>query len=234
MKFNRKDMKRFLIIIILCVIPVYGAGEDLVSVGRIEILGLVNLDRTDILGKVRTGVRDNKIIIDLESLKRELESNILISGFNFSSEPETLIISIREKYPVFNLMIVDENQSTPYLIDSRLNILESGRFFKTDMPIIIADRELFDKGAGKKIVSGIITILSKVKEDISSLSGELTEITIYSPDELRVTLKNRGTLFILKNRYSDYLKLEKTAAFLDKRGNYPESLDLREDMILVR
>ena len=227
-------MKRFFIIIILSFIPIYGAGEDLVSVERIEISGLVNLDRVDVMRNVRTGVKDNKIIIDLESLKRELEGNTLVSGFNFSSEAETLVISIREKYPVFNLMIVDENQSVPYLVDGRLNILESGRFFKTDMPIIIAERELFDKGAGRRIVSEIITILLKVKEDKSSLSGELTEINIDSPDELRVTLKNRRTVFVMKNRYSDYLKLEKTAAFLDKRGNYPESLDLRDDIILVR
>lgn len=227
-------MRIFFLLIILFSVPVYAAAEDLISVAKIEIRGLVNLDRVDIMRNVRTGVKDNQIIIDLDSLKKELGKNILVSGFNLSSESETLVISVREKYPVFNLMIVDENQSIPYLVDMKLNIIESGSFFKTDMPIIIAERELFDRGAGRKIVSDIISILVQVKDEKSPLPGELTEVHIDSPDELRVMLKNRRTVFFMRNRYSEFLKLEKTAAFLDKSGNYPRSIDLRGDMVLVR
>lgn len=209
-------------------------SEDIITVARVEIRGLVNLDRFDIMKHVRTGVKDKQILIDVESLKGELGKNILIKDYRLSREQDTLIITVAEKYPVFNLVIFDENQSVPYLVDSELNILDSKRFFKTDMPIITAGRVLFETGSGRNITAGIISRLMSVKKEKPFLLGELAEISICSAERINVTLKNRRTQFVLENNYSGFLKLEKTAAFLDNRGNYPQSVDLRDNVILVR
>lgn len=209
-------------------------SEDLITVARVEIRGLVNLDRFDIMKDVRSGVKDKQIIIDVASLKRELDKNILIKDYRLTGEQDSLIITVVEKYPVFNLVLIDEKQSVPYLVDRGINILDSKRFFKTDMPIITAERALFEAGAGKNITAGLISRLMNVKKERPLLLGELAEISIYSAERIYVTMKNRRTLFVLENDYSGFLKLEKTVAFLDNRGSYPQSIDLRDKTVLVR
>lgn len=209
-------------------------SEDVITVAKVEIRGLVNIDRLDIMRDVRTGVKDNQILIDVDSLKRELEKNILVKDYRLSGEKDTLVITVAENYPVFNIVISDENQSIPYLVDRGLNILDSGRFFKTDMPIITAERVLFETGTGRKIAGDIIKNLVKIKKQKTVLSGELSEIDIHSAESLSVKLKNRKTVFLVNNSYSGFMKLEKAAAFLDKRDKYPQNIDLRDDMVLVR
>ena len=225
-------MQRVLLFFLFFTTAVY--GEDVITVLRVEIRGLVNLDRFDIMKDVRSGVKDKQIVIDVASLKRELDKNILIKDYRITGEQDSLIITVAEKYPVFNLVLIDENQSVPYLVDRDINILDSKRFFKTDMPIITAERALFEAGAGKNITAGSIGRLMSVKKEKPFLLVELAEISIYSADRIYVTMKNRRTLFVLENDYSGFLKLEKTAAFLDNRGSYPQSIDLRDNTVLVR
>jgi hypothetical protein len=227
-------MRRYFTILFLFLAAVAVYSEDIITVARVEIRGLVNLDRFDIMKDVRTGVKDNQILIDVDSLKRELEKNILVRDYSLTGEKDTLVITVAENYPVFNIVISDENQSIPYLVDIGLNILDSGRFFKTDMPIITAERMFFETGTGRKIAADIIKNLVKIKKENALLSGELAEINVYSSESLNVKLKNRRTVFLVKNSYSGFMKLEKTAAFLDKRNNYPHNIDLRDDMVLVR
>ncbi len=227
-------MKRIMTLLLFIFLTTAVYSEDVITVARVEIRGLVNLDRFDIMKEVRSGVQDKQILIDVESLKRELDKNILVKDYRLTGEQDSLIITVVEKYPVFNLVLIDEKQSVPYLVDREINILDSRRFFKTDMPIIIAERALFETGDGKDITAGIISRLMSVKKEKPFLLGELAEISIYSADRIYVTMKNRRTLFVLENDYSGFLKLEKTAAFLDKRGNYPQSIDLRDNTVLVR
>ncbi len=227
-------MRKCFAILFLFFAAAWVYGEDVITVAKLEIRGLVNLDRLDIMKDVRTGVKDNKILIDVDSLKSELEKNILVKDYRLSGEKDTLVITVAEKYPVFNIVIFDENQSIPYLVDRSLNILDSGRFFKTDMPIITAERMLFETGTGRKIAAEIIKNLVEIKKHNVVLSGELSEIDVYSAESLTVKLKNRKTVFLVKNSYSGFMKLEKAAAFLDKRDNYPQNIDLRDDMVLVR
>lgn len=227
-------MQRKMIILFFLILTTAVYSEDIITVARVEIRGLVNLDRFDILKDVRTGVKEKQILIDVESLKGELDKNILIKDYRLTGEQDTLVITVAEKYPVFNLVLIDENQSVPYLVDSGINILDSKRFFKTDTPIITAERVLFETGDGRNITAGIISRLMSVKKEKPFLLGELAEINIYSAERINVILKNRRTLFVLENNFSGFLKLEKTAAFLDNRGSYPLSIDLRDNIVLVR
>ena len=227
-------MRKCFAILFLFFAAAWVYGEDVITVAKLEIRGLVNLDRLDIMKDVRTGVKDNQILIDVDSLKSELEKNILVKDYRLSGEKDTLVITVAEKYPVFNIVIFDENQSIPYLVDRSLNILDSGRFFKTDMPIIKAERVLFETGAGRKTAAGIVKKLVKIKRQNSLLANELAEIDINSMESLNVSLKNRRTVFFIKNSYSGFMRLEKTASFLDKKKKYPHSIDLRDNMVLVR
>lgn len=227
-------MRRWIIILFLFALAASAYSEDVIAVAKVEIRGLVNLDRFDIMKEVRTGVKEDRILIDVESLKKEIEKNILVKNYRLSGENETLIITVNEIYPVFNLVIYDENQSIPYLVDGGLNIIDSGRFFKTDMPIITAERVLFETATGRKTAAGIISHLIKVKKEQPLLAGELAEIEVYSAESLYIKLKNRRTVFQVMNSYSGFVKLEKAAAFLDKRAYYPDNIDLRDNMVLVR
>jgi len=49
-----------------------------------------------------------------------------------------------------------------------------------------------------------------------------------------VKLRKRKTLFVIKNELNGFTRLEKTAAYLDAALRYPEMLDLRGNMALVR
>jgi hypothetical protein len=227
-------MRRCFVIVLLFFAAASVYSEDVITVTRLEIRGLVNLDRLDIMKDVRTGVKDNNIVIDVSSLKRALEKNILVKDYRLTGEKDTLVITVAENYPVFNMVISDENQSIPYLVDGGLNILDSGRFFKTDMPIITAERVLFETGTGRKTAADIIKNLIKVKKQNPLFAGELAEVDIYSMESINIKLKSRRTVFLVKNSYSGFMKLEKAAAFLDKKKIYPHNIDLRDDMVLVR
>jgi len=174
------------------------------------------------------------IIIDTDSLKDVLEKNIMVKNSTLSREGAALIVDIEEKYPLFTALLVDKQQSIPVLLDENMNIIESGLFFRTDMPIIILGREYADSDEGKNTLLSLFEVLKTLKNGKNVFVDELEEIKMDSPAELKVKLKKRKTLFVIKNELNGFVRLEKTAAYLDGAVRYPEFLDLRGNMVLVR
>jgi len=201
---------------------------------KIEFRGLKNLDRYSVIRMSRAKTNNKGIIIDTDSLNEVLEKNVLVKSSSLSREGNSLIIEIEENYPVFPVLFVDKQQSVPVLLDEKMNIIESGLFFRTDMPIIISGREYADSEKGSKTLLPLFELLKSLKYGKSEFLDELEEIKIDSPAELRVKLRKRKTLFFIKNELNGFVRLEKTAAYLDAASRYPELLDLRGNMVLVR
>ena len=201
---------------------------------KIEFRGVKNLDRFNVIRMSRAKSNSKGIIIDTDSLKDVLEKNIMVKNSTLSREGAALIVDIEEKYPLFTALLVDKQQSIPVLLDENMNIIESGLFFRTDMPIIILGREYADSDEGKNTLLSLFEVLKTLKNGKNVFVDELEEIKMDSPAELKVKLKKRKTLFVIKNELNGFVRLEKTAAYLDAAARYPEYLDLRGNMVLVR
>ncbi len=201
---------------------------------KIEFRGVKNLDRYRVIQNSRAKVSRKGIVIDTDSLNDVLAKNVMIKSSSLGREGNTLIIEVEEKYPLFMTLMVDKQQSIPVLIDEKMNIVETGLFFRTDMPIIILKKEYADSEEGYRRMTDFFELLKRIRTENSLLMNEIDEITIETPIELKVKLRKRKTLFMIKNELNGFVRLEKTAAYLDTALRYPESLDLRGNMVLVR
>jgi hypothetical protein len=201
---------------------------------KIEFRGAKNLDRYNTIRMSRAKANKKGIIIDTDSLKGVLEKNVIVKNSSLSREGNSLIVEVEEKYPLFMVLMVDKQQSIPVLLDEKMNIVESGLFFRTDMPIIITGREYADSGDGSQNLSTLFEVLKALKNAKGVFADELEEIRIDTPAELKVKLRKRKTLFVIKNELNGFVRLEKTAAYLDAAARSPEILDLRGNMVLVR
>lgn len=227
-------MKKILVLIFIFIVSSVSASDQAVFVERIEFRGIKNIDKYEVVRNSKAMVSEKGILVNIESLKSVLDSSIMIKNYDVSMEGRQLIVTVDEKYPLFMLLMVEKNISVPSLSDEKGNVIDSGRFFSTDMPIIIVQKVLFDNEDGKIHVRGIFENLLKIHTENRDFAGELEEVEIYSAKELRVKLKNRKTEFMIKNGINGFRRIEKTAAYLDAAGTYPGAVDLRYKRALIR
>ncbi len=210
------------------------ASDSSVYVERIEFRGIKNLDRYEIIRNSKAKVSDKGIMINTGLLKQAMESSVIIEKYDLEIKKNLLIVSVEEKYPLFMILRVEKNISIPCLVDEKRNVIDTGRFFRTDMPIIIVEKDFFENGNNGAYIRGLFENLMEIGRTKGDLKGELSEIEIFQDGELRVKLKSRKTDFFMKNDLNCFVKLEKCAAYLDDMNSYPERLDLRDKRILIR
>lgn len=201
---------------------------------KIEFRGVKNLDRYSVVRMSRARAKNRGIIIDTDSLKDVLDKNVMVKSSSLAREVNALVVEVEEKYPLFMTLMVDKQQSVPALLDEKMNIVETGLFFRTDMPIIIISREYADSEYGSKTLMELFELLKGLRAEKGAFIDELEEVRLDSPAELKVKLRKRKTLFVIKNELNGFVRLEKTAAYLDTALRYPDLLDLRGNMVLVR
>jgi len=226
--------KIILLIVFTLTSAVVYASDSSIYVERIEFRGVKNIDKYEIIRNAKAKVSEKGIIIDVDYLKQVMNGSIMIENYDVDIENNLMIITVEEKYPLFMVLRVEKNISVPCLIDEKRNVLESGRFFRTDMPIIIVDRDFFENEDNDLFLKGLFDNLSQLVREKNDFAGELAEIKISSGRDLMVRLKSRKTDFIIKNDLNGFRKIEKSAAYLDAVNTYPEIIDLNDKRILIR
>lgn len=230
MKLNKATLT---VILIFCSLTLR-ASDSPVYVERIEFRGIKNADKYEIVRNSGAKISGKGIVVDVESLKEIMDGCVMIDNYDVDLENNMLIITVTEKYPLFMVLRVEKNISIPCLVDENRNVLETGRFFKTDMPIIVAEKEFFENEKNSSYFRTLFESLSWLCREKADFSGELAEIEINHGTDLRIKLKSRKTGFIIKNDLKGFIKIEKSAAYLDAVNTYPEILDLRDKRILIR
>lgn len=227
-------MRRVAALAALLVLASSAYAEKIEFFDKIEFRGVKNLDRYRVIQMSRARAKNRGIVIDTDSLKQVLDNHVMVKSSSLSREGNALIVEVEEKYPLFMTLLVDKQQSMPALFDEKLNIVETGLFFRTDMPIIIMNREYADSEDGSRTLTGLFELLKGLGGEKGAFINELEEVRLDSPAELKVKLRKRKTLFVIKNELNGFVRLEKTAAYLDAALRYPDLLDLRGNMVLVR
>ncbi len=229
------NLKRVILLIsfLFCAASLTGSDSS-IYVERIEFRGVKNVDKYDIIRNAGAKVSEKGIIIDVEYLKEVMNGSIMIENYDVDIENNLMIITVEEKYPLFMVFRVEKNISVPCLVDEKINVLDSGRFFRTDMPIIITEKEFFESDSGSEYVKGLFDNLLQLGRERALFAGELAEIEIIQGRDLRVKLKSRKTDFIIKNDLNGFKKIEKSAAYLDAINSFPESLNLKDKRVLIR
>jgi hypothetical protein len=229
------DLKRVILLIIFTLSAAVLTGSDSsIYVERIEFRGVKNIDKYDIIRSAKAKVSEKGIIINVDYLKEVMNGSVMIENYDVDIENNLLIITIEEKYPLFMVLRVEKNISVPCLVDEKQNVIDSGRFFRTDMPIIITEKDFFESDTGSEYVKGLFDNLLQLGREKTHFSGELAEIEIINGGDLRVKLKSRKTDFIIKNDLNGFKKIEKSAAYLDAVNSYPEILNLKDKRVLIR
>jgi hypothetical protein len=224
------NLKRIILLINFTLIAaVVSASESSIYVERIEFRGVKNIDKYEIIRNSKAKVTEKGIVIDVDYLKE-----VMIENYDVDIENNLLIITVEEKYPLFMVLRVEKNISVPCLVDENRNVVDSGRFFSTDMPIIIVEKDFFENEDNSLYLKGLFDNLSQLARERSEFSGELAEIEVYNGKDLRVKLKSRKTDFIIKNDLNGFRKIEKSAAYLDAVNTYPETINLNDKRILIR
>ena len=213
---------------------ILSASDSLVFFERIEFRGVKNLDKYEIIRNAKAKVSEKGIVIDVDYLKEVMDSSVMIENYDVDIENNLLIITVEEKYPLFMVLRVEKNISMPCLVDEKRNVIDSGRFFRIDMPIIIVEKEFFENEDNSSYIRGLFDSLVQIGKEKSDFAGEIAEIEIYPGRDLRVKLKSRKTDFIIKNDLNGFRKIEKSAAYLDAVNTYPERLDLKDKRVLIR
>jgi hypothetical protein len=88
------------------------------------------------------------------------------------------------------LLVVDDNQSVPTLLMKKINIVESGLFFKTDMPIIILQRNFLDAEEGYSALLNLFERLKNLKDREAYLQESLKRFLLII--EIPVVLSLKG------------------------------------------
>ncbi len=229
------NLKRIILLIIFTLTPVIvSASDSAINVERIEFRGVKNVDKYEIIRNAKAKVSEKGIIIDVDYLKEVMNGSIMIESYDVEIEKNQIIITVEEKYPLFMVLRVEKNISVPCLVDEKRNVLDSGRFFRTDMPIIIVEKDFFENERNDSYLKGLFGNLSQLGRERSDFAVELAEVEIYPGKDLRVKLKSRKTDFIIKNDLNGFSKIEKSAAYLDAVNSYPEMLNLKDKRILIR
>lgn len=218
--------------LMLCAEP--AKTETVVFPGKIEFRGTINVSGHDIVRRAGIKNRGNGFSADMDVLKQVLDSDERISSYTIGSSNGILVVNIQERYPLFMFFVVDKELSVPVLVDDNMNVIVSGRFFETDMPIIIVRRQEFEQGSDSVELENLLGSLRKLRSGKSVICGELQEIELAGENTLRVLLRSRRTRFTLWNSMAGFRRLDRTAALLDQYGRYPDSIDLRDDSVLVK
>jgi hypothetical protein len=223
-------------LLIFCILTAsaVSGSESAIYVERIEFRGIKNIDKYEIIRNSKARISEKGIVIDIEYLKEVLNSSIMIENYDVDIENNLLIITVDEKYPLFMVLRVEKNISVPCLVDEKRNVLDSGRFFRTDMPIIIVEKDFFENDENSQYMQGLFDNLLQLGREKNDFAGELAEIEIYPGRNLRVKMKNRKTDFIIKNDLNGFKKIEKSAAYLDAVNSYPGVIDLNDKRVLIR
>ena len=164
-------------------------------------------------------------------MRNNMKKNIIILFILFSV---SAIASVEGGSPLFMIFRVDKDVSVPCLVDENINVLYSGRFFKTDMPIIIIEKNFLEDGRNSEFIRTLFNNLIHIAGTRGNFIAELAEIKINKDMNLTVTLKNRRTGFIIKNSLSGFKKIEKSAAYLDAVNTYPEVINLNDKRVFIR
>ena len=221
-----------MIVFMLCAVP--AKTEMAAFPGKIEFRGAINLSGQEIVRRAGIKSQGKGFLVDMDLLKQVLDSSEMISSYKMSSENGNLVVTVQEIYPLFMFFVIDKELSVPVLVDDNMNVIVSGKFFETDMPVIIVRRQEFDRGLDNMDLEILLGSLRQLKAGKSVLCGELQEIEIAGENTLRVLLRNRKTRFTMWNSMAGFRRLDRTAALLDQAGRYPDSIDLRDDSVLVK
>lgn len=208
--------------------------EVVVFPGKIEFRGTINLSGNEIALKAGIRRSGNGFVVDMDRLRSVLDSNVMVNSYTIESDSGNLVVDINEKYPLFMFLVVDKDLSVPVLADDNINVIVSGRFFNTDIPIIIVRRQVFEQGRDNSDFGGLLDSLKQLRATNRALCSEIQEIEITEENSLRVFLRSRRTLFIIYNNPGGFRRLDKTAGYLDSINRYPYSIDLRDDTVLVK
>jgi len=209
-------------------------ADKFCSVKVIEVKGQKQLTGYMLLKNVDIKSVNKKIIINLGSLKHELNKNLMLENFSVKIKNNRLILSIVEKKIYLNFAVSDKGgEVIPFSVDENFNFL-SRVFFRKNFPIIFINRnDVKDKKIAKSIILRL-SFLNKLKKNFLNLFKEINQIDVRSENFVKIKLRGRKTLFYMKDSFLDFYVLQKIISFLDEKGSYPDKIDVFNSRVLVK
>jgi cell division protein FtsQ len=211
----------------------------IVSSDNIEISGVRNASRAEVLDAFHEDISKNIFFVPLEERRTKLEQIPWVeSATVMRLLPNRLALSISERTPVAFVLI----GSKTHLIDANGVLMgpSANRQTAYSFPVIrgISETEpLSSRGAVMKIYIRMVTELDSGDSESTQYSRQLSEIDLSNPKDIKATVNDAGGTVLVHFGTSDFLERYKVfAAHIGEwRKQYKclQSVSLLEDQIVV-
>lgn len=202
------------------------AYGDLKRFKEIEFKNFNYLSNYEIIDRVNIDLRNDEIIIDMDSLEKVLRAHSLIQEFDIAESKGRLTISVKERAPLYTLVCRNGEDILLLELDKNFQIISRGRVHALGLPLIIVN----ENDIRNKISVSLKRFLSMLKEissgELSLLISEVEEINAGNMEKIIIRLRGRKTAFIMEPNKENFYRLNYSVGYFDRIRFYPDVFEI--------
>ncbi|MBN1499194.1 MAG: hypothetical protein JW982_03510 [Spirochaetes bacterium] len=221
--------KAFLFIILSISAVIY--ADNMKTADSIEFEGLKNISRNDIVFYGQIGLKNNKIVYNEKILLNYLDNESLIKKYKLIDKNNTLCIIVEEHIPDFCILIETGSGNRLAVLNADSSVISTDRA-ASDIPVIIVSEEYFKNSSPADELMENLELYREIRGKYK-IWNQIQTLKIEF-DSLRIRCFNRRTDFIIENSASGFYKLNNIVAYLDRIEFYPEKLNLKKNLTVIK
>ncbi len=203
--------------------PSYAVG-NVIRVETIDFRGLNYLSKYEIIRDVPVKLEENAIIIDVDALKKVLDSSRMIKSFKIVQKEGKLVVFVVENKPAFLVALEKDSRLIPFELDDSLNILSASTIHADDIPlVVISEKDIIQNRFSERILR-VFQIIRYLRSNEVPLLREITEIDCTHMNFIRVKVNGRRTVFTCNSKTGHFMTINYILGYLDSKGSYPDKI----------
>lgn len=209
------------------------AFRNVKRVDKIIVKGLHYLSKHEIIDGVSATADQGGIVIDIDSLRDNLEENLMIRKYSISETGNSIIVVIIEKEPICMLGVRHQKVTALFELDREYKILSRNRIHAVNRPLIIVPKSDVAGGKLSERLREFIGLLQILRERKITIVDEISEVDLRELNRITLFLRKRRTEFLLKPDQESFYQLNYFVAYLDQKRFYPKKFHIINDRSAV-
>lgn len=200
----------------------------------VDFRGLEHLGKYEILNGAGVKVSEAGLLVDIGRLQAYLKKEPLVQDFHINSGGDRLVVTVREKKPVFLMAAVKGAQTVLFEVDARFDVLSVHRVHAVGQPLIIISQDEIVSGKLSPRIRKLLEMLSELRDGGSRLYREIAEVDAGAYPKAVLTLHGRKTVVYLDLRHFRKDTLGYIVGYLDRKGRHHERVEYFGDFAVVK
>ena len=195
--------------------------------------GIRHTGKAEIIRRAGIRSKGDDILVDMDMLDRSLKSFSSIQDHSFVENGRTLVISAVEREPAVILAVEGTSETVVFELDSHQSIIAMNRIYDSTLPVVHvhSDGKVDVRVSGR--LKDLCLVLLELKTKHGSLFNEISDV-YYNPLRSVTVLRKRRTRFVMGNSLRDFMRLQYITGYLDSSGQYPKSVNICKDKVLIK